>query len=186
MKLNNILEDAQLAPNKSSIEEHKEAILILRSKKFTWREIADFLIERGVQTDHTQVYRLISKTKNRSETMSFPNADAYKKALTEIKISKDQMNMLEKHYKALNRSSTYTQLAEVAGSEHHGIADSQYGKLGHALGDALNFEFFIHEGKPWFSSSIGMENAYTKGNGDFQIVMHHELAKAIKDLGWFE
>ena len=187
MKLNNILEEAQLTPSKSSIEEHLDAILILRSKKFTWREIADFLIERGVQTDHTQVYRLISKTKIRSERMSFPNADDYKKALTEIKISDNQMAMLEQHYKSLNRSTTYTELGEVAGSDNHRAADSQYGKLGHTLGDAINFPFYIKkDGKPFYSSSIGMENAYTKGNGHFELVMHHELAKAIENLGWFK
>ena len=186
MKLNNILEDAQLAPSKSSIEEHKEAILILRSKKFTWREIADFLVQRGVQTDHTQVYRLISKTKeNRSELMSFPNADDYKNALTELSITPNQKLMLKAHYEALNRSITYSQLAEAANSDKHTDANRDYGKLGRIIGDALNFEFFIKkDGVPFTSSSIGMENTYTKG--DFQLVMHHELAKAIESLGWFK
>ncbi len=190
MKLNNILEDAQSAPSKSSIEEHKEAILILRSKKFTWREIADFLVERGVQTDHTQVYRLISKTKNRSETMSFPNADNYEKALTEISISDNQKLMLEAHYKSFNKSITYTELAESAGYADHEVANRQYGELGKVLGTKLDFPFFIKkDGKPFASSSIGMENTHTSNlnpSGQFQLVMHHELAKAIENLGWFK
>jgi len=191
MKLNSILEDAQLAPSKSSIEEHKEAILILRSKKFTWREIANFLIERGVQTDHTQVYRFITKIKTRNQIMSFPNADDYKKALTEISITDAQKLMLKAHFKALNRSISFTQLAEAAGYDSHTAANSQYGKLGHMLGDALNFDFYIltaedgasNIGDPFYSSAIGMGNAYKKD--PFELVMHHELAKALYRLGWF-
>lgn len=190
MKLKSILEDAQLATSKSSIEEHIEAILILRSKKFTWREIADFLVERGVQTDHTQVYRLISKTKNRSETMSFPDASMYERALTEISITDNQKLMLEAHYKSLNRSITYTELAESANNPNHEVANRQYGELGKVLGVKLDFPFYIKkDGKPFASSSIGMENTHTSNlnpSGQYELVMHHELAKAIKSLGWFK
>ena len=64
-----ILEAAKAATSKVRLEEHREAVEVLREKGFTWREIADFLNEQGVQTDHTRVYRMFGeKPKRRTET----------------------------------------------------------------------------------------------------------------------
>lgn len=42
---------------------------VLRDKGFTWREIADFLTEQGVQADHTRVYRVFGeKPKRQTES----------------------------------------------------------------------------------------------------------------------
>lgn len=189
MKLDSILNEAQAAPVKGGLDVHREAILVLRDKGYTWREIADFLAKRGVQTDHTKIYRLINKTNSRKKQMTMPNADAYQKALTQINITDKQKLMLKAHFQAKNRSITYTELASAAGYENHEAANSQYGQLGHLLGDAVDYEFVdldTNSGRKFYSSSIGMgmPDAY-KTSDEFQLVMHHEVAKAIEALGWF-
>ena len=186
MKSDNILNEAQAAPVKGGLEMHRKAILLLRDKGYTWREIAHFLAQRGVKTDHTKIYRLINKLNSRKKQMTMPNADAYQKALTQINITDKQKLMLKAHFHAANRSITYTELATAAGYDSHEGANIQYGILGRNLGEAVNFEFVDAEARPgekFYSSSLGMPNTYT--TGDFQLVMHHELAKAIEALGWF-
>jgi hypothetical protein len=116
--------------------------------------------------------------------MKIVKADEYQKALEEISISEKQKLMLEAHYKAINKSITYTDLASSAGYDDFTVANSQYGKLGRLIGEAVGFEFVNLDkdgDRKFYSSSIGMPNSYTEG--DFQLVMHHELAKAIKKSG---
>jgi len=52
-----LLAAAKAAPAKVRLEEYREVVQELRGKGFTWREVADFLTERGVPTDHSWVYR---------------------------------------------------------------------------------------------------------------------------------
>ncbi len=59
----NVLRDALAAPDKGSLSRHRDAILELRRKGYSWREIAEFLCHRGVTTDHSKVFRFITKTK---------------------------------------------------------------------------------------------------------------------------
>ena len=65
-----ILAAAQAAESKVRIEEHREAVNVLRDKGYTWREIADFLNKQGVQTDHTRVYRTFGKSPQRRPSES--------------------------------------------------------------------------------------------------------------------
>jgi len=58
----NILDDAMKQPKKDTLLEHKAAIEVLREKGYTWREIAQFLTERGIETDHTKIYKLIQRS----------------------------------------------------------------------------------------------------------------------------
>lgn len=67
MEPSKILKDAETAPDKRGLEVHREAVLILRQKDYSWREIAGFLTERGVQTDHTKVYRMFNKAKENED-----------------------------------------------------------------------------------------------------------------------
>jgi hypothetical protein len=182
-----ILREANAAPPKVGLEEHREAISILREKGYTWREIADFLAKRGIKADHTNVYRLITNT--RRMPVIIPSADAYKGALLKIedRISSPQRAMLKAHYEHTNRSITYTELTAAAGFEGHEYANRWYGQLGRDLGETLNFDFVpvqSRNGANFYSSSIGMPNAY--GGEEFELVMHHELAKAIGQLAWFQ
>ncbi len=47
---------------RSRLEPHREAILALRRKHWTYGQIADWLNERGVQTTLTSVYRFCQRT----------------------------------------------------------------------------------------------------------------------------
>ncbi len=120
--------------------------------------------------------------------MKVPTCEEYKTALKSITISDKQKKMLEAHFKAHNRTITYTKLTNAAGHEGHYFANRWYGQLGLDLGKAINFEFADAEnrpGKKFRSSAIGMEFSYPSGD-EFDFVMHHELAKAIASLGWFQ
>jgi hypothetical protein len=186
MTSRDLLSDAIAAPEKGSLSRHRAAILELRRKNYSWREVADFLVERGVETDHTKVYRFITKSKN-SGGIVIPTAAQYEKALSTIEISDMQRKMLEAHYRAHNRSTTYTALAAAAGYDSHRTANRWYGQLGSDLGNALNFTFADANKRPgekFYSSAIGMEDAYPQG-AEFQLVMHHELADAIRAMKLF-
>jgi hypothetical protein len=116
-----------------------------------------------------------------------PTAAQYADALRKIKINPMQRKMLEAHYRAHNRTLTYTDLAKDGGSEDFRAANAHYGALGHALGDELGITFYpsIDREEPFYSSAIGMGNAYKAESEEFVLVMHHELAKALEQLGWF-
>lgn len=185
MLIDPILADAQRLPVKEPLLKHKRAVLLLRTKGYTWREISDFLRERGVSADHTTLSRLFKGASQMVNTTTVPTAQEYVAALENLKISEIQMKMLLAHYAQHNRSITYTQLGQAAGYATNKTANSEYGSFGHALGDALGFTFVdLNEstGTKFYSSAIGMGNQYAEG--EFQIVMHHELAKALEQLKW--
>ena len=72
MNRDEILAEAKAAPPKVRLEEYREAVQELREKGFTWREIADFLTQRGVPTDHTRIYRTFGKQSKQRRTESRP------------------------------------------------------------------------------------------------------------------
>ena len=118
------------------------------------------------------------------QNIPIPAAPDYQRALEEIRINDGQAAMLKAHFNAHNRSITYTDLAVSAGYDGYKLANLHYGNLGKKLGEAVGFAFWRHEdGTPFYSSAIGHGNTYA--TGDFELVMHHELAKAIAALGWF-
>lgn len=72
MRREEILAAAKAAPAKVRLEEHREAVKELRAKGFTWREVADFLTDQGVQTDHTRVYRAFGEQPKKPKSESRP------------------------------------------------------------------------------------------------------------------
>jgi hypothetical protein len=74
----------------------------------------------------------LPKNHHVGDRMTIPTAAEYKIALRAIKISENQRKMLEAHFRAHNRTLTYTQLAKAAREEYDSNkpANSQYGKLG--------------------------------------------------------
>lgn len=189
MERKKILSDAKSAPDKRGLEAHRDAINVLRDKDYTWREIAEFLNQRGVQADHTKIFRMFNKPKSKTKmikhNVTVPSATEYKKALSEIELNDGQRAMLKAHFEAHNRSITFTDLALAAGYNDYGSANLHYGNLGKKLGDAVGFEFWEDEkGTKFYSSSIGQGDSYAGEH--FQILMHHELAKAISELAWFQ
>ena len=184
-----LLAKAKAAPVKTRLEDHVETIATLRDKQYTWREIAVFLNENGVETDHSKVFRFMQRL---SQAFVVPSAADYARVLPEILIGKgkladNQLQMLERHFHAHNRTVTYTELAEVVGSDDHRAANSQYGKLGAVVGEALGVNF-ERSGKnePFYSGALCIELQTRSAEGHLQMMMHHELAKAIETLGWFK
>ncbi len=72
MDRDELLTAAKAAPAKVRLEEYREVVQELRGKGFTWREVADFLTERGVTTDHTWVYRTFGQKKKTRHFESRP------------------------------------------------------------------------------------------------------------------
>jgi transposase-like protein len=64
MSPHKMLEQARAAVANLGLEEYSESILELRRKGYSYRQIAEFLSERGLATEHTAVYRLVAKKKN--------------------------------------------------------------------------------------------------------------------------
>jgi hypothetical protein len=185
---NQVLRDARAAPPTGGLEAHREAVLVLRRKGYTWRDIAAFLKARGVATDHTKVFRLI-KGRNAMIAVTVPGFEQYRNALSTLTITDKQREMLKAHYDSPNRSITYRALATAAGFKDYRVANLQYGKLGAALGKALGFQFqkFGDSDVDFMTSAIAMptDRHYWAGD-EFEIVMHHELSRALDDLHWFK
>jgi hypothetical protein len=197
-----ILKAAQTAPSKDSLDAHLATIETLRDKGYTWREIAAFLTERGVLTDHSKVFRLATKRERlESEKAAFavPAAGDYARALKALdkakRIPASAKAMLGYQFRAHNRTVTYTQLAQAAAlaegkdgnGASHRAANMTYGKLGRAMGEELGMKFLPSENRaaPFYSSSLGLGSPVTPAGAEFELVMHHELAKALEELGWF-
>ena len=187
MDINQLIKEAKEAKSKNGLKSYTEVINTLRKKGYSWRDISEFLAERGVKADHTKIYRLHTKLNSmKGKTMSVITSEEYQEGLKTISLNESQLKMLKTHYNAINRSITYTELARSAGFEDWKTANLQYGKLGRSLGEAVGFKFVDATDRPdelFYSSSIGQGNSYT--SGDFQLVMHHELAKAIEALEMF-
>lgn len=190
-----ILEDARKVPAKSELGPHLDAIRALREKKWSWREIADFLGERGVATDHTKLIRFMQK---HSDRFIIPSQDAYYKALLKLRgrgkldLESPWWAMLNIHFDAHNRTVTYTQLAEAAGragaklpaSKPWTYANREYGTLGKVLGEGVGMNFLPSSKRdaPFYSSAIGIDNPALPDGAEYELVMHHELAKALHRL----
>ncbi|HMU88762.1 MAG TPA: hypothetical protein PKL69_02575 [Agitococcus sp.] len=186
-----LLNEAKSLKPKENLAEYEQVIITLRAKNYSWRDIAKFLNDRGIETDHSKIFRFMQKNRKLTMTTSkdfiVPSAEQYIQALKSINISDGQKKMLGYHYLAHNRTVTYTELAEAAGYPSFNTANSMYGKLGRLLGEALSMTFIYAESRdePFYSSAIGMDNPYKTEEQAYQLVMHHELAKALERLGWF-
>lgn len=188
-----ILKDALRAESHESLAEHRETIEVLRGKDYSWRDIAQFLVERGVETDHTKIFRFM-KQRGRiamsPKVLVVPSAEKYVTALESIKdkIGDHQMEMLRYHFNAHNRTATFGDLGRHVGYKNEDGANLHYGKLGALLGETVGMEFDrFEDGTPFLSSAIGSGSHFAQTDtGHFQLIMHHELAKALDQLGWFQ
>ena len=85
MEQMNLLEEAMKQPKKVSLSEYKEAIGVLRDKGYTWRDIATFLNDRGVETDHTIIYKMMQRSKKMNESR------VYDKLITIVESNSGEM-----------------------------------------------------------------------------------------------
>jgi hypothetical protein len=195
-----LLAAAKALPPKADLHAHYETVATLRGKGLTWREISDWLGQQGIATDHAKVFRMFSR---REQERSFvvPSASQYAEALDALwgkgKINASAVAMLRQHHTAHNRTTTYTELAQAAatvaaasGAEAepptHRTANAVYGKLGRMVGEVIGMKFAPADdkGTPFYSSALGAPNPWLVDGAQFQLVMHHELAKALDDLPW--
>lgn len=199
-----LLTAAKALPPRSNLEDHYETVATLRAKGLTWREIADWLEQNGIATDHAKVFRMFNRRES-ERSFTVPSADQYEQALESLrstnKINAAALAMLRHHHAAHNRTVTYTELAkaamranpqsdEAAAVPSHRAANSVYGKLGRLLGEAIGEQFRFapadDKGTPFYSSALGAPNPWTPEGAHFQLVMHHELAKALDALPWLQ
>ncbi len=184
MDIDRIIKDANAVKPKEPLVAVSEVISTLRDKGYSWRDIASFLTDRGVKTDHTKVYRYFQKTQtSKGKIMKFITKQEYLSAFDEVCVSDKQKKALIDHYNALNRSIAFTDLGNSSGHEDHRGMNSLYGKLGKKIGIAAGFKFADYDkipGKPLHLSALGFWNPYSEGN---ELVMYHELAKAIEEHG---
>lgn len=185
--LDELLQAAISAPEKEEhdLQELLGPISALRAKNYSWRDISAWFAEKGIHVDHARLFRAF--TKHLAAVVNVPSAEQYASALKAIKMNAGQRAMLKCHYEAPNRTITYTELATAAGKEDHQVANSQYGKLGAAIGKHTGFELPMapKRGKPFYSGSIGID-APRGPNHEYRLMMHHELAKAIEMLKLFD
>ena len=186
MNTDDLLHAALEAPQKAETDLHEllGPISTLRAKNYSWRDISAWFAERGVDVDHARLYRAF--TRHLSAVASVPAADQYAKALEVVKMNATQRAMLEHHFRAPNRTVTYTELARAAGKDDYQVANKQYGDLGAAIGKYIGFEFPMapRRGKPFYSGAIGIDAPRSASN-EYRLMMHHELAKAIEALKLF-
>ena len=57
-----VLREALNEPSPRLLDDYIEAIQALKNKRFTFREIAEWLQQFGIEADHNAVYRAYSKT----------------------------------------------------------------------------------------------------------------------------
>jgi TusA-related sulfurtransferase len=73
-----LLREAMAEPDRRLIEEYDETIRVLRDdKQFTFREIAEWLNQHGVECDHNSVYREYTKGMTENESRQEEAKDAY-------------------------------------------------------------------------------------------------------------
>ena len=184
MDIDRIINDAKAAEPKEPLVAVAEVILTLRDKGYSWRDIASFLSERGVKTDHTKVYRYFKKNHApKGKIMRFITKQEYLNAFDTVELSAAQKKALVDHFNALNRSIAFTDLGGASGHKDHRGMNGLYGKLGKKIGIAAGFEFADYDkipGKPLHLSALGFWNPYSEEN---ELVMYHELSKAIEEHG---
>ena len=178
-----LLQEAKSKHPRQSLKPHRETIVTLRLKGYTWREIAHFLREGGVNTDHTKVFRFIKNTGGIA--MRIPTADEYVKTFSDIndKIDNKQRAMLRYHYETHNRTVTYREL-DQAGGYKTPESNLRYGALGELLGRKLGMQFApLNADALFYSSAIHSLSDCRSPTGEYQFIMHHEVAKALDRLG---
>lgn len=194
-----ILRDAERMERRDDLKDHLVTIELLRAKNYTYREIASFLNDRGVETDHTKLFRFTKGQGQMPSTLDrerfvVPEGRDYEEALRALaaddRLSEKHLAMLRFHFDARNRTASFRKIGEPVGYDHN-TAKLQYGHLGKLICEAIGMEFarlFTDDpnSEAFRSSAIGNGSHYADEAGEFQLVMHHELAKALEKLGWFK
>jgi hypothetical protein len=184
-----ILEAAKAAPHRNPLEDHRATIETLRQKKYTWREIADFLNDRGVETDHTTIYRLITPlpTKGIKKVLpsevfiniEIPTVQVYADAIADC--TDTEKKLLKTHANAHNLTIEFPELAASVGwKENAGGVNLHYGKLSSKLQEALDIPNLDNKGQRFYFLAIGTLLNYRAKNKAWMLMMHPNLAEAVR------
>ena len=179
-----ILKEAEKVKAKGvDLEQHLNTIAVLRTKGYSWRDIAAFFSDQGISVEHTKISRIAKAHHIETDLSSgVPGCEEYVDALKNLNLipDSDELKMLLCHYNQPNRTITYTKLANCVGRDSHHYANRRYGELGKKMCDELGFKPFKNSsGQTFYGSIIGINYAYANKDDHFQLVMHHELSKAI-------
>jgi hypothetical protein len=87
-----LLEEAKLERKRVLLMEHIGAIKVLRDeKKFTFRAIADWLTKRGIEVDHSAVYRAYEASIPEEQRAPFQDwSDVDEPSYSDIQVNKKQ------------------------------------------------------------------------------------------------
>jgi hypothetical protein len=184
-----ILEAAKAAPHRNPLAEHRATIETLRQKKYSWREIADFLNGRGLETDHTAIYRLITPLPTKGikkmlpsevfANIKIPTVQRYAELIATC--TDTEKKLLITHANAHNLTIEFPELAAAAGwKEHAGGVNLHYGKLSLKLEEALSFRNLDNKGQRFYFLPIGTLLNYRSENGAWMLMMHPNLAEAVR------
>lgn len=112
-----------------------------------------------------------------------PTVAKYKSAFLQIqeKLTSGHMAMLRAQFLELQHTLTARQLANSAGYKNFNAANLQYGKIGNMLREALNYWDDSREAS-YVLSWLLRPNDPGK---EWSIVMHKEVAQALRELNWF-
>lgn len=113
---------------------------------------------------------------------AMPDVARYTDALTRLQgqLSDLQRALLVAHCCFPGRAASARELAAAVGAPHWQVVNSQYGRLGAMLRDALDFE--AHGQQSYAIASFVQPG--TQGNTEWLWVMHPDLALALKSLSW--
>lgn len=112
----------------------------------------------------------------------------YERAFLEIErsISAKQMLMLRAHYHSGGLAITERELATASGYDDYRSANIQYGSLAKRLAIALDFTPPTRKktGRPLWTCTLGKGHDRAEFGLEYQWIMHDQVAKALKNLGW--
>jgi hypothetical protein len=111
-----------------------------------------------------------------------PDATRYAGALTRLsdQVSDLQRALLVAHYRAPGHAATARELADAAGVSGWQVVNSQYGRLGSMLREALDYRA---EGQQSYAVASFVPPG-VRSNAEWLWVMHPEVAAALASLGW--
>jgi hypothetical protein len=111
-----------------------------------------------------------------------PDAARYADALTRLRtqLSELQCALLVAHYRAPGHAASVRELAVAVGEVNWQVVNSQYGRLGSMLRDALDFQA-VGQQSYVIASFVPPGQ---RGNAEWLWAMHPELAAALESLGW--
>ncbi len=117
---------------------------------------------------------LITDKKMLAALNSLTAAD-FAAALEALPLHKRDLEMLQTHYHATERTITATEMAEALGFKRFGAANLHYGTLAQRIGEQLGLQ-------P--ETSLFVLATFDRPEGEWNWIMRQQVAEALEKLGW--